>query len=242
MGKRYQPIQNKDAFGFFDAVVGEGKAVYEVVGALRDGAQIFILANAGDITIAGEDHKKYLLLTNSHNGTLACQMFFTPVRVVCANTLAMALANDTVERFYTRHTTNALARIDVAKEILGLTNNWYEEFKETADRLSTLQLPSGETPLLLKAALGVPLELSFDLISTRARNQMEEMASVIENGVGLDNQSIKGSRWAAYNGVVEYVDHHKSYNHPERPDSRVNGSMLGSGNMVKARAWKYLTK
>lgn len=237
----YTPLQNADAFKFMDNVVGTGKAMYEVAGSLRKGARIWILANLkGSIDIKGEEIKRYLTLVSSHDGSLALQVFWTPVRVVCSNTLAMAMSNVSGERFYTKHTLNLQTRVREAQEILGLATKWYDEWKETATRLATLQLPAGHLPKLLAASFGLKPVQEVVEVSSLVFNQIEQCERVVM-AQKLDNKSLENTLWWGFNGVAEYVDHARTYRGKDT-DSTVRGAMFGGGNTIKQRAWDYCTE
>jgi phage/plasmid-like protein (TIGR03299 family) len=137
VGERYRPIQNAEAFAFFDEVVGEGQAIYHTAGGLNGGRRVWILAKLpGEIRVGGDDvTEKYLLLSNSHDGTSALRMLFTPVRVVCQNTLNIALRRGVGQASSIRHTASAPLRIDEARRVLGLSTDFYDEFADTAARL-----------------------------------------------------------------------------------------------------------
>ena len=88
VGRKYEIVQNRDAFGFFDAIIDSGEAIFETAGVLGKGERIFVTAKLpNDILVNGEPCEKYIILTNSHNGSSSIIAGFTTIRVVCNNTL-----------------------------------------------------------------------------------------------------------------------------------------------------------
>ena len=253
MTPNYEPVQNRDAFKFFDNVVNTKEAKYDTAGSLRGGRQIWVLAKVnggnGTISIKGDAVDKYLLLMNGHDGTSAVKMFFTPVRVVCMNTLAAAIASAIrAETFYSRHTGDIQGRMEKAREILGITLKYYEGFEEVANSLAAKQLSPGEMPKLLAAAFGTtgsvrPEDvIDIESFSKKRQEEMVKVQRLFEGeGKGLDEPGIRGTKWAAYNSVVEYVDYERQYRGDNADDNRLQNTWLGTGIQIKNRAWSYLT-
>jgi len=108
---------------FFDAIVGGDGIMYETAGALGKGERIFITAKLPDYIKVGNDDliEKYLFLTTSHDGTESITIAFTPVRIVCNNTLNAALGNCS-NVLKIRHTSNAKAQLKEAHKVMGMVN------------------------------------------------------------------------------------------------------------------------
>jgi phage/plasmid-like protein (TIGR03299 family) len=153
VGKDYEIVQNTDAFSFFDAIVGGDGIQYETAGALGKGERIFITATLpGYIKVANDDLiKKYLFLTTSHNGFGPITAAFTPVRIVCNNTLNAALKNcsNTVK---IRHTANAKERLDEAHKVLGISNQLSEQLEGIFNRWAKVRISDKEVRKLIQLA------------------------------------------------------------------------------------------
>ena len=245
LGKYYTPVQNKDAFGFFDAVAGEGGALYETAGSLRGGERIWIMARVNNgIQVKGiedEEVDTFVCLMNCHSGYSALQMYISRVRVVCANTLRMSLSTAT-NRFYARHTSGVFDRIAEAQEILGIVKKDTIKFEAQAEKMATLQLKAAELPLLLMAAFGTSGSLKMEDVYAPVAREFKKVEELLETSPTLQNPAIKGTRWAAFNAISEYTDHVREYRGKDQNDARLNGVWLGTGATIKDRAWNYLVK
>ena len=126
VSESYRVLQNRDAFHFFDPIVGEGAAVYHTAGALGCGEQVWVLAKLpGEILVAGRDPvEKYLLLSNSHDGGSAVQVKFTPIRVVYQNTLAQALGEGLTYR--ARHDRDLFGGLRDVRKAMGFITDEYD--------------------------------------------------------------------------------------------------------------------
>ena len=136
---RYSVVQNEDAFRFTDDLLGAG-VTYETAGALQGGRKVWMLARMPHrYIIAGDEIAPYLVVMNSHDGSSGIKVAMTPVRVVCQNTLNLAL--NTAKRVWTtKHTENVMGRIHEAKETLLLAERYMEELGRSIDALSKISL------------------------------------------------------------------------------------------------------
>lgn len=136
---RYKVVQNEDAFRFTDDLLGEG-VVYETAGALQGGRKVWMLAKLPDrYIISGDEITSYLVIMNSHDGSSGIKVAMTPVRVVCQNTLNLAL--DSAKRIWTtKHTENVMSRVHEARETLMLAEKYMGELGRGIDVLSRIKL------------------------------------------------------------------------------------------------------
>ena len=136
---RYKVVQNEDAFQFTDDLLGEG-VTYETAGSLQGGKKVWMLAKMPDrYIIAGDEIAPYLVVMNSHDGSSGIKVAMTPIRVVCQNTLNLAL-NGAKRIWTTKHTENVLSRVHEARETLQLAEAYMGELGRGIDALSQIRL------------------------------------------------------------------------------------------------------
>lgn len=228
VGNRYQPLQNIEAFAWFDPLVSSGLVQLETAGSLQQGKRIWILARitGDDVTIVGDDVvRKFILLSNSHDGTLAVRVGFTPIRVVCANTLAMSHADGQSQLIRLKHSRSLVANLDALRDIVNIANQSFEATAEQFRRLAAKDISRADLQKYVKTVLG-HAETKDDELSTRATNQINDVISLFERGRGSELRGARGTVWGAYNAVTEYLSHVASANDG---DKRYNSLWFGSG-------------
>ena len=235
VGSSYTPVQNREAFAFFDPIVGQQAAIYHTAGALGKGERVWILAKLPDsICVVGDDiTEKFLLLTNSHDGTSSLQVKFTPVRVVCQNTLTLAINNGGAGIKISHHT-DIHQRMKTAERMLGIVHHQFDELADTFREMVRVPMNSNRLEKYLEYVFPEPkdrqpTESETDCIQ-RNRSWSEYF---FDQGAGNRMKGVEGTLWAAYNGVTEMLDHRKIR---QTADQRLTSIWFGEANRVKARA------
>jgi phage/plasmid-like protein (TIGR03299 family) len=163
VGGRYQPIQNRECFSFLDAVVADGGLRYHTAGALRKGEVVWMLAKLPGIIrvrFSQDVSEKYLLLTNSHDGSSSLRVFFTAIRVVCANTLSMANREGDGEGLSIRHQGNLVTKIRQAREVLGIAHRFFDDLEGQYDVLARYHPTYSQVADYYKALVPDPIDAS----------------------------------------------------------------------------------
>lgn len=231
VGKTWQPLQNKDAFKFFDPFVKSGAAEYHVAGALKGGRYVWVLAKLkGDpmMVAKGDEIERFLLLSNSHDGKSAINVRFTPIRVVCMNTLSMAEGDDAAPFLRIRHAGNVKQTLSKVQEVVNITNRSFEATIEQYRFLARRQVGN-----ILRYVLDV-LQVSDD--AEKPPRAFGNIIELFECGRGQDNPAIRGSMWSAYNAVTEWVDYERG-----RDNTRLHAAWYGEGRRIKQRALEIAT-
>ena len=229
---QYTPLQNRDAFTFFDSVVGAGEAIYHTAGTLAGGSRIWILAKLpGDLKLSDTDVlERYILLANSHDGSLAVTMKPTTVRVVCNNTLSVALGGETNKLFRAVHTSSVMQRVNQARETLGLQEAYFANVMRGIERLADERMTQAAANEFLGELFGQ--EENREAISTRMQNQIDTVGNLFVKGTG--NHGV--NRWDMLNAVTEFVDHKRT----KDDDKRLDAAWFGGGKDLKQKAWNLL--
>lgn len=211
VGAGYEVVQNTDLFGFFDELIGPNAAVYHTAGALRGGRIVWLLAELNlKSEIPGDPVIPFLLLRSSHDGSGSIIVSPTPVRVVCANTLSMALRGATTV-VSIRHTKGAPDRLRAAGLIMKAAQEYYTKVFSAMQLMTRLRITDAQAEQYFRTVAGLntdeaeewgprKLQLAEDKISA----WMEARESP-DFGMSLD--TARGTLWGAVNAVTLCADH-----------------------------------
>ena len=227
VGEGYHILQNIDAFKWFQPFLGARTAQLHTAGSLRGGSRIWILAKVcgSPLVIAKDDLvERYILLSHSHDGTLAVRAGFTPIRVLCANTMALAHSDNASKLIRIKHSKDILQNLENIRETMNLVNQEFEATAEQYRLLATKQINQKDLHKYVKKVLKIEETKDADL-STRMKNIITDITELCEDGRGNNLPSVKGTYWTAYNGVNEYL----SYVRGKSADNRLNSLWFGEG-------------
>jgi phage/plasmid-like protein (TIGR03299 family) len=234
VGRQYEPLQNAEAFEFFDPLVRSGDVSYETAGALRHGERVWIQARLGEDVeiVSGDAIQRYLLLSTSHDGSSSVQVKLTPVRVVCNNTLTLALSRG--RTFRVAHDRDVRAQLEAARAFLGFVRAEYDQTQALFRRLASTKL----SHQLAQKYFAEVFPDRRDAESTRRAEDRRRWATHFYlHGRGHDLPAVKETMWAAYNGVTEFVDHCKARESgSDTNDGRLASVWFGQGATIKERA------
>ena len=221
VGKRWTPLQNRDAFEIFEPLVDAGEMVIHTAGSLRNGERIWALCQLNQDNseiVAGDEVAKFVLLSNGHDGKLAVHFGFTPIRVVCANTEALARGSKASKLVRVRHTRFVKQNVQDLRNVMNFANQEFEATAEQYRYLASKGINSEDLDKYIKIVLGIG-EKSADEMTTRSKNIVSSIEDLFEGGRGSDIAGVRGTYWGAYNAVTEYLNYSKGRTANNRMDS-----------------------
>lgn len=206
VGNRYTPLQNTDAFSFFNPFIDQGLATLETAGSLREGKRIWILARLNNAPIEitktnGDVIQAYLLLSNSHDGKLAVRIGFTPIRVVCANTLSAAHGNSESKLIRVWHGKDVKQNVDDLQSIVDATNAEFVATTEKYKYLASKQINTQDLEKYVRQvfSLNDPKSEREKIMQARLTTRIEELFKFGKGNTGK-------TFWDAYNGLTEFLN------------------------------------
>jgi phage/plasmid-like protein (TIGR03299 family) len=236
VGGTYRPLQNVDAFKFFQPALDAGEAHLETAGSLREGRRVWVLARLKQDPIEivpGDAVMSYILLSNGHDGSMAVRAGFSSIRVVCANTLAAAHEGQASKLLRVRHTENTAKTLDEVRDIMDLGRR---EFVASTEKMRALAR-KGVNVEDLKEYVRLVFQPKVTMTTeteqkAKCDRLMGKIIPLFEVGRGNDMPGVKGTMWAAYNAVNEYLGWERGRN-----DTRLDSLWFGDGANVNRRAF-----
>lgn len=198
---RYRIIQNVDAFDFTDNIIGDG-VTYETAGSLCGKKKIWLLARMPETSILGDKVEPYMVFSNSFDGKGAIQVALTPIRVVCNNTLNLAL-NTAKRGWSTKHVGDLKGKMEEAKMCLQLANDYMNELSFEAERLANKKLMREQIDEILTEMFPT----TEDMTERKKANIQELKDSFYVCYYMPDIAQFKGTAWGAVNAMADLVDH-----------------------------------
>ena len=201
--ERYRVVQNREAFEFTDAIIGSGDAQYETAGSLYGGKVVWMLAKLPSDTVLGDKMDRYLLFSNSHDGSRAVTVTPTTIRVWCSNTLNMALKK--AKRKWTFvHKGDMESKLDEARKSLILADNYNNEFKKNAEVLAMKKIAPEQARKIIDGMFPLPEE-------DMGKTKLDHMITLRENFIKCYNADdivdYKGTAWGMINAFSDMIYH-----------------------------------
>lgn len=230
VSKRYNVVQPHEVLHFYQDLVQAGGFELETAGVLKGGKKLWALAKTGqNMKLNGGDTvKSYLLLATSCDGTLCTTAQFTSLRVVCNNTLQMAL-NDKADAIKVPHSTKF--NPEYVKEVLGLGLANWDLFQRNIHELSHRSVSPAEAILFFSDLINDPTDDDGNIVLSRPTKKLQELYQGA--GMGSELTSAKNTAWGLVNAVTEYVDHHRR---ARSQDNRLDSAWFGQGAQLKYHA------
>jgi len=237
---RYQVVQPSEILEFYRDLTEVGGFQLETAGVLKEGRKLWALARTGQsATIKGKDEVNgYLLLATACDGTLATTAQFTSVRVVCNNTLQIALG-DSASAVKVPHRSQFDAQ--AVKRQLGIAISSWDAFMARTKALAERKVSDSAAETFLRRVLtySTPNVADRDTLAVNERAIKAVGQLYAGRGKGADLASASGTAWGLLNAVTEYVDHHRR---ARSDDHRRDAAWFGQGSTIKLRAWDEALK
>lgn len=198
---KYKIVQNIDAFDFTDNLIGE-EMYYETAGSLRKGKTIWLLGKMPERYICEDKFDPYIVFTNTHDGTGAVKIAMTPIRVVCNNTLNMALGS-AKRSWSTKHMGNMEAKLSEARHTLELANDYLNNLAIEADKLANETMKEED----IVYTLNEMFPIDDDASDRQKQNIQNAKDGIMICMLRPDIAKFLNTKWGFINAVSDYVGH-----------------------------------
>lgn len=255
--ERYTPVKNIEAFSFFNNAIGKNKALWQTAGFFGNGERIFVSAKLPkDIFVQGDAIENYLVFTTSHDGSSGIKILFTPIRVVCENTLNAAIASSTNYVSF-RHTKSVHSNLDIVTQILAVCDDKISTLQEQFTLMKKKEMSDKQAQKVFANVVFTEDEqfrikesghtinqiimrdwraINDSQVSMKKVNVIAEMNNYYFDGIG--QKELVGTGYGVYNAVNGYYSNVDNSEGLKRMDSLLYGDKARkielAGNLILA--------
>lgn len=232
VGPSYHVLQNAEAFAWFQPLLDAGEVELHTAGSLDEGKKVWVLgkikSNASEI-VPGDKVEKFVLLSNSHDGTQSVRVGFTPIRVVCNNTLTLAHRDRASKLIRCLHFGNVVQTLDSLRDVMNTANSEFEATAQQYRQLAKKKISRKDLHKFVRKVFGFDATEEVKPVTQKIFDAVEAFYT---SGRGNDMAGVKGTLWAGYNAVTEYL----SYSRGKSQDGRLESLWFGDSAKVNRTA------
>lgn len=255
VSSRFGVVQNAEAFSMLDDIVAAGEASWETAGSLSEGRRVWGMVKVNGASfevLKGDEIETYAFVSLAHDGSSSIKMAYTPIRIVCANTLAAAkqdlrfvdataLSDEevNVRAISVRHTANVKRRLEQAKKALGFVREQAKETARVYQQLAKVTISTAQADEFLRRLLPIGDNVSNGWQVERARKEIIELSN---SDLGAELAGGSNNLWGLINGVSAFVCYGRGNmiagvdDKAISNETRVNALVSGSGQRLMQRS------
>ena len=238
VGSKYVVQQNIECFNFLDSLCQDGIMRYESAFSMRGGQKLALLARMPSVdTIAeGDSCLRYILMTNSHDGSGAITLTPTSVRVVCANTVRIAMRKGKGMTYAIRHTAGKEAQLKQARQYISQFDEQFTLFRDQAQLIATKRLSPGQGHEYLRQLFPEPKQ-EDKKAHENWTTKTDRIAHLYKHGEKNTMPAIRGTWWSLFNAVTEFIDHESKFRGDFAADNKFESLTTGTMAGFKEKAF-----
>lgn len=234
---KFTPLQNEDAFGFVQKFIEDGICTIDTIGTIEKGQKVWLLAKISDSkyqVVPGDEIELYLILVNAHDATTSVMVGVVPIRIFCSNMFSMLNRSD-FEIVKFKHVGDVAEKLKLVQATINEQLAVMEGFVGRLRTLAATQISYEKLDVYFREILKTPTK---DKASTKANNKVARLHELFIHGRGNQLEGVRGSWYAAYNAVSEYLN----YEAGRSSETRLKSLWFGANNDANQKALKLAVK
>ena len=224
VGSKYRPLQNREAFEWFQPWLDTKEVAIETAGSLEGGKSVWVMARIlrEDVEVSSGDRiAKYLMLSSRHDGLGATACGFTPIRIVCSNTMQMAHDSRSSKLLRVRHTAGQHESLSAIRDTIDMIDMEFIATAEQYRRMLSCKLSPSELRRYVRLVNDIGEDIPEKSLSGRMRNRINRVCQLAASGMGQQGDL---TAWSAYNGFTQYLTHNAGSDAEKRLRSNMDGA------------------